>query len=211
MPLVPGQPSLPVETPPGSGPNPGYTPGKPPPEGKVVWAKPGKWRSYLNKPIPNPPAGTFTYGTPTGTNPGDQSGDRPTNFAASKDAAVWAWMLKYFDDGSLKKKWGSDRPDHPSLQNQYGALLGDQRKKIHDEVPQPDPGRADAGIGPLPVIGDIFAAINKLIGALLNAQFWLRFGEVLLGLLLVGVGAAKLSDKAAQAIRHVPLAGKVIA
>jgi len=45
---------------------------------------------------------------------------------------------------------------------------------------------------------------------LLSPALWLRVLEVGLGLLLIGVGVAKLSSGAAEQLQKVPLAGKLI-
>lgn len=45
---------------------------------------------------------------------------------------------------------------------------------------------------------------------LFSASLWLRVAEVALGLLLVGAGLAKMSQRAAVIVKQVPVAGKVL-
>jgi len=55
------------------------------------------------------------------------------------------------------------------------------------------------------------SSVVDFLKLLANPNTWLRVAEVLLGMLLVGAGLAKISQKAAVVIRQVPLAGKAIA
>ena len=148
------------------------------------------------------------YGKPTGTRAGDQSGDTPVDFPSSDDAKVWAWMMAYFDDGSLKAKWGNNRPDHLSLINQYGALLSDQRKAKLNEVPQPDPGQANAGVGGLGALG--FGSLATLLKFLTSASNWRRIGLGLLGAIILIFAAFELfgSSSAGKSVESI---GKVAA
>lgn len=158
---------------------------------QVQTPKPGGWRTYLGKPLRDPPAGTYILPLEKPytdrTNP---SGWRVSNFPDTKDAAVWQWMLDYHDDGSLAQRWGNNHPDHPSLINEYGALLGAPPMKSFNEISSPDPGPAEAGIGPAPSWDDIIGSIMALIKNLLDPHFWLRMLEIGLGVILVGLGIA---------------------
>lgn len=60
------------------------------------------------------------------------------------------------------------------------------------------------------VTGGITSALDFL-NKLADPHLWLRVGEVVLGLLLIGVGAAKLSGAAKDIVSSIPLAGKAIA
>lgn len=151
------------------------------PVSTVTWATPGKWTTFLGRPLRDPPAGTFTYGTAKTGTLGSSSGDRPTAFDSSRDADVWSWMLDYFDDGSLRKKWGSQRPDHLTLINEYGALLSDQRKQSQNATAQPDPGAAQAGVGPLGGLLGWAEALGKILNWLIDPNNWKRIGLGVLG------------------------------
>lgn len=55
------------------------------------------------------------------------------------------------------------------------------------------------------------SSVVDFLKLLANPNTWLRVAEVLLGMLLVGAGLAKMSQRAAVVIRQVPIAGKAIA
>lgn len=75
-------------------------------------------------------------------------------------------------------------------------------------LPHEDPGAAQAGIGPLP---NPLAFLSNLWAILSNPNTWLRIGEFLLGAILVGVGAAKISSGAQDVIlKYAPAMAKLV-
>lgn len=68
-------------------------------------------------------------------------------------------------------------------------------KWIQDKTGSKDtslPGQAHAATGP---IKNPLPSIGEFISRFENKNLWLRVGEVVLGLLLIAVGVAKLTDK----------------
>lgn len=93
---------------------------------------------------------------------------------------------------------------------QYLALHGTAVPKTDQPYPNPDPGEAQAGLGPTGIGFGSITSILDFLKLLTEASTWLRVAEVLLGMLLVGAGLAKMSQKAAVVIGQVPLAGKAL-
>ena len=92
---------------------------------------------------------------------------------------------------------------------QYYAIFG--LSSNAPAYPKKDPGEAQAGLGPTGLgIGSILDFLKKLWAAISSREFWLRALEVVLGLLLMGAGLAKLSGAADTVIKAIPVAGKVL-
>lgn len=93
----------------------------------------------------------------------------------------------------------------------YLSLHGTSIPIPQTPYPNPDPGEAQAGLGPTGIGFGSIGSVLDFLKLLTEASTWLRVAEVLLGMLLVGAGLAKISQKAAVIIRQVPVAGKAIA
>lgn len=52
--------------------------------------------------------------------------------------------------------------------------------------------------------------LTNVLSDLLSPAFWLRVGEVILGLILAGVAVAHLSTSAGEKLRSIPIYGKAI-
>ena len=168
------------------GPNPGGTLPR-----TIPFATPGHWVSFNGVKIPDPPVGTWLYVPATDNSAGSPSPDKILPFPAARDAAVWAWMQKYSDDGSLTKN-SPTRPDHATLRNMYLALITGQPHAANGIKPgtaNPDPGAAQAGVGPLP---------NPLafLDLLTNGELWIRVAEFAAGAILLGIGFHALTQSA---------------
>lgn len=53
-------------------------------------------------------------------------------------------------------------------------------------------------------------ALKHFFTALFDPHLWMRIGEVIIGLVLAGVGAAKLSGATGDTLRKIPIYGKAI-
>jgi hypothetical protein len=74
-------------------------------------------------------------------------------------------------------------------------------------IPGTLPGSPNAPSIPNPIQGitDMGKAVVAIVKAILSAEFWLRAGEVTLGLILIAVGAAKLSGAASSVVKATPI------
>lgn len=90
------------------------------------------------------------------------------------------------------------------------VLTGHKPPPVGLPVPNPlDPGTTPGG-----KIAHGFSstaeAITHFFDAVFDPTLWLRIGEVLIGLVLVGVGAAKLSGNVGSTLKKIPVYGKAI-
>lgn len=149
----------------------------------------GHWTTYSGKPLIDPPAGTYKRVKPgTGS---DTTGWVSYGFPASKDAVVWAWVQKYTETSN--PNGFSSRPDHVTVVQLYNQVLDNAPKKAtNPDGPLPDPGAATPGVGPVSGLG--ITSILDFLKLLTKPQTWLRVGEVVLGIVLVGVAVAKITE-----------------
>lgn len=96
---------------------------------------------------------------------------------------------------------------------QFYALHG-MPTPSNPAYPHPDPGEAQAGLGPTGIGFNLITSpldfLNHLWQAISSKEFWLRALEVTLGVGLVLAGLAKLSGTADTVIKAIPVAGKVL-
>jgi hypothetical protein len=115
--------------------------------------------------------------------------------------------------GAHGEKWPSGIPQGESktqaalvIVDQYLTLIG-RGDCATNAYPHPDPGRAEAGLGPT---GIGITSILDFLKLLTSANFWMRVLEVLLGLGLALAGLAKLSTRADGLVSKVPVYGKIL-
>jgi hypothetical protein len=133
------------------------------------------------------------------------------------DAAITRmarWNVRYFpaqaDSGASKGWLAGMRGVAPGARyDQKDAVLIDYTTNA-DPSSKQDPFPGVPNVNPLSGVQAIANAIGTLVGAITSAQFWLRAGEVLLGLVLFGVGAAHLSPAAGDKLAQVPAYGKLL-
>ena len=107
---------------------------------------------------------------------------------------------RYGNDGS---RFPESRTTRTSEAANILALYDQWIKKTVPTMPPQDPGEATPGLGPLPNFGSILDFLKKLF----DPNIWLRVGEFIMGVLLIGVGAAKLSDNVqSNIIKFIPAA-----
>jgi hypothetical protein len=122
-----------------------------------------------------------------------------------------------FVQGSLRQRYGPDGSKFPDSQatrlSQAAnilALVDQWVKKTTPTLPPQDPGEAIPGPGPLPNPLNGITSILSFLGKLADPAFLLRIGEFILGVMLIGVGAAKLSDSVQDTIIKVLPATKAL-
>lgn len=164
------------------------------PSGSVAYLPtPGHWKTYTGKPLRDPPAGTFTY-NPSNSNASDQTHYLVSSgFTKAKADAVWSWMLAFYDDGSLAKEWKGQKPDYQSEYQMYGDLLRYPPSKAAGNVALPDPGAAEAGVGPTGITSTL-----DFLKLLTQASTWVRVAEVAIGGLLILVAVAELAGSSSS-------------
>jgi hypothetical protein len=70
-------------------------------------------------------------------------------------------------------------------------------------LPHEDPGEATPGIGPVKIPNPL-AFLQNLWSVITSKEFWIRLGEGILGVILIAVGMAKVSDRADSLVSKIP-------
>lgn len=123
-------------------------------------------------------------------------------------------ITKYLDQFSKdwEKAYKRGQVDD-ALIVQYEAIS----QAIYNTNRNPLPDTGGPGFLPgqsgLPGSDTVFKGINSVadfLKLLTTGEFWTRAVEVAIGLLLIAVGAAKMSNTASAILQKVPIAGKVM-
>jgi hypothetical protein len=131
-------------------------------------------------------------------------------YTSQQRSAMVAWIEAWMAFGKIpgvldpttKQKMLSGQDDK-LLHDSYQVYVGSYHAGDHGALSPPHaPGVLPKLSGP----GNILDVLKTLLADITNPEWWLRVGEFLLGLLLVGVGAAKLSDRTNDVLlKYLPL------